>query len=48
MKKEVKEEQHTFKWGMNFVLMDMKKIFDDMHSQEEKIGMIQTHMKAVV
>lgn len=32
---------------MNFVLIDMKKIFE-MQSQEEKIDMIRTHIKVVL
>mgnify|MGYP006907107129 CR=1 FL=1 len=47
MEERVKDQQMIFKWAMNYVLIGMKQLFE-LDTMEEKIDMIQTHIKSVV
>jgi hypothetical protein len=47
MDESIKANQMTMPWAMNYATINMKKLFD-LETQNEKMDMIHTHMKAII
>jgi hypothetical protein len=47
MSEQIKSNQVIMNWAMNYVTINMKKLFD-LDTQAEKMDMIHTHMKAII